>query len=64
MRFSYSFALKRRSTYSSTPVTRTLKGNEKQFELAGNSNHQGKFKGNFDQGNGNLVRVSEELPKE
>ena len=35
--------------YSGTPVTlpceqrRTLKGNEKQFELAGNSRYRGKF---------------------
>ena len=30
-------------TYSKTLVTRTLKGNEKQFELAGNSSYRGKF---------------------
>ena len=29
--------------YSRTPVTRTLKGNRKQFKLAGNSSYQGKF---------------------
>ena len=29
--------------YSRTPVTRTLKGNEKQFELVGNSSYRGKF---------------------
>jgi len=40
---------------SRTPLTRTLKGNEKQ--LAGNSSYQGKFQRNFDQGKGNLVRV-------
>lgn len=34
-----------------TPLTRTLKGNEKQ--LAGNSSYQGKFQRNFDQGKGN-----------
>ena len=38
-----------RLKYSGTPVTlpceqrRTLKGNEKQFELAGNSRYRGKF---------------------
>ena len=35
-----------------TPVTRTLKGNEKQVELAGNSSYQGKFQWNFDQRKG------------
>ena len=30
-------------TYSRTPVTRTLQGNEKQFELAGNSSYRDKF---------------------
>ena len=49
------------SKYSRTPVTRPLKGNEKQFELAANSSYRGKFQGNFDQGKGNLVRVSGEL---
>ena len=39
--------------YSRTPVTRTLKGNEKQFELAENSSYQGNFQWNFDQGKGN-----------
>ena len=29
--------------YSRTLVTRTLKGNEKWFELAGNSRYRGKF---------------------
>ena len=29
-------------------VTRTLKENEKQFELVGNSSYQGRFKENFD----------------
>jgi len=42
---------------SRTPVTRTLKGDEKEFEFAGNSN----YRGNFDQGKGNLVRVSGEF---
>ena len=30
-------------SYCRTPVTRTLKGNQKMFELAGNSSYQGKF---------------------
>ena len=47
--------------YSITPVTRTLEGNEKQFELAGNSSYRGKFQENFDQGKENLVRVSGEF---
>ena len=47
--------------YSGTPVTRTLKGNEKQFELARNSNYRGTFQGNFYEGKGNLVRVSREF---
>ena len=42
-------------------MTRTLKGDEKEFEFAGNSNCQGKFQRNFDQGEGNLVRVSGEF---
>ena len=42
-------------------VTRTLRENEKQFELVGNSSYQGKFKGNFDQEKENLVRVSGEF---
>ena len=46
---------------SRTPVTRTLKGDEKEFEFTGNSNYQGKFQRNFDQGKGNLVRVSGEF---
>ena len=29
--------------YSRTLVTRTLKGNEKRFDLAGNSSYWGKF---------------------
>jgi len=29
--------------YSRTPVTQTLKGNEKQFELVENSSYRGKF---------------------
>ena len=37
-------------------VTRTLKGNVKQFELAGNSSYRGKFQWNFDQGKGNLYQ--------
>ena len=40
---------------------RTPKGNEKQFELAGNSSYRGKFQWNFDQGKGNLVLVSGEF---
>ena len=47
--------------YSRTPVTRTLKGNEKQFELLRNSSYQSKFQWNCDQGKGNLVRVIEVL---
>ena len=42
-------------------ATRTLKENEKQFELVGNSSYQGKLKGNFDQEKENLVRVSGEF---
>ena len=54
------------SKYSRPPVTRTLKGgggrgNEKQFELAGNSSYRGKLQRNCDQGKGNLVRVSGEF---
>ena len=37
-------------------VTRTLKGNVKQFELAGNSSYRGKFRWSFDQGKGNLYQ--------
>ena len=29
-------------SYCRTPVTRTLKGNQKMFELAGNLSYQGK----------------------
>ena len=47
--------------YSRTPVSRTLKGNEKQFKLARNSSYRGKFQYNFDQGKENFVRVSGEL---
>ena len=36
--------------YSRTQVTRTLKGNEKQFELARNSNYWDKFQYDLDQG--------------
>ena len=39
--------------YRTTPVTWTLKGNKKQFE--------GRFQWNLDEGNRNLVQVSEEL---
>ena len=42
-------------------VTRTLKGNEKQFELVRNSSYRSKFHWHFDQGKQNLVRVSGEL---
>ena len=38
-----------------------MKGNEKQFELAGNSSYWGNFQWNFDQGKGNLVPVSGEF---
>ena len=38
-----------------------MKGNENQFELAGNSSYRGKFQRNFDQGKGNLGQVSREL---
>ena len=31
----------KKHVYTVEPVTRTLKGNEKQFELAGNSSYQG-----------------------
>ena len=41
------------------PGTWTLQGNEKQFELAGNSSYRGNFQWKFDQGKGNLVRVLE-----
>ena len=47
--------------HSRTWVTRTLRGNEKQFELAGNVSYQGKFQWNFDQGKGHLGRVSGEF---
>ena len=36
--------------YSRTGVTRTLKGNEKQFELARDSNYWDKFQCDLDQG--------------
>ena len=49
------------SIYSRTLVTQTLKGNEKQFELAGYSSYWAKFQWNFDQGKGNLVQVSREF---
>ena len=43
--FEGFFAIKRviGTKYSRTPVTQTLKGNEKQFELVGNSSYRGKF---------------------
>ena len=49
--------------YSRTPVTRTLKGSEKQFELRGiRVNPPGNFQwSDFDQGKRNLVRVSGEF---
>ena len=47
--------------YSRTPVTRTLMGNEKKFELLRNSSYQSKFQWNWDQGKGNLIRVIEVL---
>ena len=47
--------------YSRTLVTRTLRGNEKRFELAGNSSYRGTFQWNCDQGKGNLVRVRGEF---
>ena len=37
---------------------RTLKGNEKQFELVENSSYRAKFQGNFEQRKENLVQVS------
>ena len=49
------------SIYRRTPVTQTLKGNKKEFGFAGNSSYWGKFQWNFDQGKGNLVRVSREF---
>lgn len=42
-------------------VTQTLKGNQKQFELAVNSSYQGKSQWNFDERKGNLVRVCGEF---
>ena len=44
--------------YSRNSGTRNLKGNEEQFELAGNSGYRGKFQWRFDQGKWNIVRVS------
>ena len=38
--------------YNRIPVTRTLKGNDKKFELARNSSYRGKFQWNCDQGKG------------
>ena len=51
----------RGSFYSRTPVTRTLKENETQFEFERNLSYRDKFQWNFDQGKGNLVRVSGEF---
>ena len=34
--------------YNKAPITRTLKGNVKQFESAGSSCYRGKFSKNFD----------------
>ena len=48
-------------TASRTPVTKTLKRKEKQFELGRNSSHRGKFHWNFDRGKANLVWVSKEF---
>ena len=47
--------------YSRTVVNRTLRGNEKQFELAENLSYWGNFQWNFEQGKENLVRVSREV---
>ena len=48
--------------YSKTPVTRlTLKRNKKQFEWERNLSYCSKFQWNFDQGKGNIVRVSGEF---
>ena len=47
--------------YIKPPVNRTLKGNDKQFDLARNSSYRSKFQWNFDQGKGNLVWVSGEF---
>ena len=44
-----------------TPVTRTLRGDEKQFELGGNGVIGLKFSEMFDQGKGNVVRVRGEF---
>ena len=51
----------RGSFYSWTPVTRTLKENETQFEFERNLSYRDKFQWNFDQGKGKLVRVSGEF---
>ena len=53
--------LRKAKPNNTTPVTRTLKGNEKLFELAGNSSYRCKFQWNFDQGKGNLLWVSGEF---
>ena len=49
---------KKTCTASRTPVTQTLKGNEKQFELGKNLSYQGKFQWNFDWGKANLVELA------
>ena len=49
------------SQYSRTLVTWTLKGKEKQFELAGSSIYQSKFQWNLGQGRANLVWISGEF---
>ena len=46
------------SMYSRTPVTQTLKGNKKQFELAGNSSYRGKFQWNFIKGKEILFKLA------
>ena len=53
--------LRRKKNTVETTVNRTVKGNEKQSELAGNKTYRGKFQLSFDQGKGNLVRVSWEF---
>ena len=57
MDFTYNI-----NTYSRTPVTRTLKGKEKQLEfIARNASYWGKFQGNLAQGKGSLIPVSGEF---
>ena len=43
--------------YIRTLVTRTVKGNEKQFELEGNTSRRGKFQGNFDRKKGKFSSI-------